>query len=313
MVRNAARRRSHSLLAAAAILALAVAAVYAPVRDFPFLGYDDEDFIVNNPLLARGLSLEGLRGAFTTAWFANWHPVAWMSHMVDIEIVGMDAGTHHVISVAYHAAAAAGLLVFLLEITGALGPSLLAAALWALHPLRVESVAWITERKDALSTLLLMLAVLAWLRARRRTGAGYPAAALALAALAAMAKPTTVTLPLCLLLLEAWPAGTAAAGRGRAPGGNSATAGGLKPPRRSRHPALAARTPQRGRAPAPGRAADRTGFGARSRQSRGSPRRLRAGRRGGGAAARCPAWTPGDCRRPGGLRAPRRSPVSEAR
>ena len=127
--------------------------------------------------------------------------------MVDVQFFGMNPGWHHVVNVTYHAAAAVALLAFLTKLTGALWPSLFAAAFWALHPLRVESVAWLTERKDALSTILLLLAALAWIRVRRRPGAGFPAIALALSALAAMAKPTTTVLPLCLLLLETWPVG----------------------------------------------------------------------------------------------------------
>ena len=203
------------LLFAAAALALAVLVLYAPVRTFDFVALDDDDFVTENPAVRAGLTLAGVRWSFTAVQASNWQPVTWWSHMIDVNLFGMDAGRHHLVSAGLHALNAALLLLLLHRLTGALLPSLLAAALFALHPLRVESVAWVSERKDVLSAAFWLLSTHAYVGwCRQRSTARY-GALLALMTLGLMAKPMLVTLPFTLLLLDAWPLGRAV-GPGRA-------------------------------------------------------------------------------------------------
>jgi tetratricopeptide (TPR) repeat protein len=195
-----------------------VAILYAPVRHFDFAPFDDGLAIVENPQVRAGLTAGGVRWSLGTFTAYNWQPATWWSHMLDVSLFGMDAGRHHQVNVLLHAANAALLFQALRTLTGALWPAALAAALFALHPLRVESVAWIAERKDVLSTALWLLATLAWVRWVRRPSAARYAAAAALLALGLMAKPMLVTFPASLLVLDYWPLGRAV-GRGRVPWG----------------------------------------------------------------------------------------------
>jgi tetratricopeptide (TPR) repeat protein len=191
---------------AAGALAFATLVVYAPVRAHPFVVYDDKLLVTENPHVAGGLSREGVAWAFTRAHQGNWVPLSWLSHMLDVELFGLEAGGHHVVNALLHAAAAAALLCALHALTGSLAPSAFVAALFALHPTHVESVAWVSERRDVLSGLLFALAL--------GTYAGYAKAAhpapryallVALTALGLLAKPMLVTLPAILLLLDVWP------------------------------------------------------------------------------------------------------------
>lgn len=194
----------------------AAAAVYRRAGGFGFV-WDDHGFILENPPVAAGLTREGLRWALGTFHTGNWHPLTWVSHMVDVELFGLDPGAHHLVNVALHAVNSALLYLVLRAMTGARAAAAVAAALFAVHPVHVESVAWVAERKDLLSALFWMLGLAAWTGyARRRTGARY-AAALAAIALGAASKPTVVTLPLVLLLLDWWPLGRARR-RGGIPG-----------------------------------------------------------------------------------------------
>jgi Flp pilus assembly protein TadD len=195
------------LAGAAAAIAALVAAIYWPVRTFPFVNLDDPQYVQANPLVAGGLSWRSAAHAFAALDAANWHPVTWLSHMLDVELFGLAPGAHHVVSVALHAANAVLLLLLLWRATGSVGRSALAAALFAVHPLRVESVAWISERKDVLSTLFLLLALHAWVAYVRRPRPGPYLAALALFAVGLLAKSMLVTVPAVLLLLDAWPLG----------------------------------------------------------------------------------------------------------
>jgi tetratricopeptide (TPR) repeat protein len=198
--------RRPAALVAAGLVALTVA-VYLPVRRHAFIGYDDIPYVTGNPMVQQGPTAESLRWAFTAFTWGNWHPLTWVSHMVDVRLFGSWAGGHHLTSLALHAANAALLFLALRRMTGALWPSAAAAALFAVHPLRVESVAWVAERKDVLSALFWMLALLAWAGyVRRPRPARYLAVAAALAA-ALLAKPMAVTLPFVLLLLDFWPLG----------------------------------------------------------------------------------------------------------
>jgi tetratricopeptide (TPR) repeat protein len=190
----------------ALLLAAAVAAVYARTAGFGYV-FDDELYIVRNPGLALGPTWAGVRWAFTSFYHANWHPLTWLAHLADRALFGAGAGPAHLVNAALHALCAALLLRLLHRLTGALWPSAFAAALFALHPLRVESVAWVTERKDPLSAIFLILAVGAYLRYCRRPGPARYGAVVALFALGLMSKPSVVTLPFALLLLDFWPLG----------------------------------------------------------------------------------------------------------
>jgi tetratricopeptide (TPR) repeat protein len=188
-------------------LVLAVALVYAPVREHQFVNFDDPDYVSANPHVQAGLTLDGVRWAFTSAHARLWHPVTSLSHLADWTLFGGWAGGHHLVSVALHVANAVLVLVLLERATGLLGPSAAVAALFALHPLRVESVAWAAERKDVLSLFFGLVAIAAYVAWTRRGGRARYAAFLAASALALMAKAMLVTLPVLLLLLDVWPLG----------------------------------------------------------------------------------------------------------
>ena len=181
--------------------------------------------------MTRGLTWNGVAWAFTQPCSANWHPLTWLSHMLDCQIYHRDdqpyqqaAGGHHLTSVLLHAAAAVLLLLVLLKMTGRLWPSAWVAAVFALHPLHVESVAWIAERKDVLSGVFFMLTLWAYADYARRPALWRYAAVLALFALGLMAKPMLVTLPFVLLLLDYWPLGRFAAVEPRQAGPDRARA-----------------------------------------------------------------------------------------
>ena len=148
----------------ALLLALATLLVYLPVTRFDFLNYDDNDYVTGNRVVQNGLTFAGIKWAFTTVHASNWHPLTWLSHMADCELFGLNPGAQHFVSALFHAANAALLSVLLLRLTGALWPAAFVAALFAWHPLHVESVAWIAERKDVLSTFFALLALLSYTR-----------------------------------------------------------------------------------------------------------------------------------------------------
>ena len=198
------------------VLVLAVAGVYAPVARYNFVNYDDPDYVSDNSHVRQGLTPDNVGWAFTTLAEANWHPLTWLSHMLDYQVFGAWAGGHHLVNVALHAANSLLLFLVLKRMTGARWPSAAVAALFALHPLHVESVAWVAERKDVLSTLFWILTLGAYVRYAARPGWGRYAAVFLLLALGLMAKPMLVTLPLVFLLLDYWPLGRLE-GRGPAP------------------------------------------------------------------------------------------------
>jgi protein O-mannosyl-transferase len=183
---------------------LAVVATYAPVVRYGFVNFDDPEYVSDNSVVQRGISVAGLRWALGFH-AANWHPLTWVSHMMDCRVFGVEAGGHHAVNVGLHVGAAVLLFLALARMTGAPWRSGVVAALFAVHPLRVESVAWISERKDVLGGFFWMLALLAYARyAERPTRRGYVGVALAFVA-GLLAKPTVVTLPFALLLLDVWP------------------------------------------------------------------------------------------------------------
>jgi len=188
-------------------LVVAVFAAYAPVARYDFVDYDDDEYVVQNVHVRRGVTLPGVTWAFTHAHSANWHPVTWLSHMVDCQLFGLAPGPHHVVSVALHALTAVVLLGVLARATGAPWPSAFVAFLFALHPLRVESVAWVAERKDVLAGLFWMLTLAAYVAWVQRGGRWRWALVVVAFAFGLMAKPMVVTLPFVLLLLDWWPLG----------------------------------------------------------------------------------------------------------
>jgi len=179
--------------------------VYAPLSHYRFVMWDDPDYVLGNAHVAQGLTWQGIRWALTATDAANWHPLTWLSHMLDVQLYGMDAGPQHVTSLLFHIANTLLLFGALYRMTQAWGRSAFAAALFAVHPLHVESVAWIAERKDVLSGFFWMLTMWAYVSYVRRRGIWRRLAVAACLALGLMAKPMLVTLPFALLLLDFWP------------------------------------------------------------------------------------------------------------
>lgn len=197
-------RLKHAV-AAGVLIAVAVSLVYARTAHFGFVSLDDTSYVVRNPHVHQGLTLEGMRWAFTEVHAANWHPLTWLSHMLDYEFYGLNAGGHHLTSVGLHLLNSILLFAVLLRMTGRVWRSAFVAAVFAVHPLQAESVAWIAERKSVLSGAFWMLTMLAYLRYSKKQSAGRYALMLAAFALGLMAKSVLVTLPLVLLMLDWWP------------------------------------------------------------------------------------------------------------
>ena len=208
-----------------ALLALVTLLVYLPVRHYAFV-FDDGYYVTQNPVVQAGLTWSGFKWAFTTMATANWHPLTWLSLMLDCQLFGLNAGGPHLVNVFFHAANAVLLFVLLLRLTGACWSSAFIAALFAWHPLHVESVAWVAERKDVLSAffgLLTLLAYVSYAQRRSRVENREPGAGTAMStpgsrrstldyvlalfffACGLMAKPMLVTLPFVFLLLDYWP------------------------------------------------------------------------------------------------------------
>ena len=187
------------------LLALVTLVIYLPVRQHGFSVYDDGDYITQNHIVQNGLTWTGVKWAFTTWSASNWHPLTWLSHMLDCSLFGLDPGAHHLVNVLFHAANAALLFALLWRLTGATWAAAMVAALFAWHPLRVESVAWAAERKDVLSACCELLSLLGYARYVREKLARDFYLALFYFALALLAKPMAVTLPCLLLLLDWWP------------------------------------------------------------------------------------------------------------
>jgi Tfp pilus assembly protein PilF len=198
-----------------ALIAAAVAAVYWPAPGFDFVSYDDGVYVFGNPHVRSGPTWGGLAWAFGTFQRSNWHPLTWLSLMIDAGIGGVRPQVYHFTNVVLHLANSILLFVVLAWMTRKEWRSALVALLFAVHPLHVESVAWISERKDTLSTLLGLLAILAWLGWTERRSPGRRALVVLLLALGLMAKPMLVTLPVVLLILDWWPLGRARTGAAR--------------------------------------------------------------------------------------------------
>ena len=213
------------------LLIVTTLAVYWQVTNHEFINYDDNVYVSENPHVQSGLTGEAVSWAFTTTRAGNWHPLTWLSHILDIQLYGLSSRGHHLTSVFLHIANTILLFLTLRWITGSVWRSAFVAGLFALHPLHVESVAWVAERKDVLSTFFWMLTVLAYVSYVRVPRIKNYLLVLAFFTLGLMAKPMLVTLPFILLLLDYWPlkrfqfqpvAGLAESKTGRAPesGGN---------------------------------------------------------------------------------------------
>jgi protein O-mannosyl-transferase len=190
------------------LLLLAVFLVFRQTTNYDFVNLDDPDYVTKNTTVQEGLTWNGVHWAFTNFDAANWHPVTWLSHMLDCSLYRLYAGGHHLTSVLLHAAVAILLFLVLRQMTGDFWPSAFVAAVFAVHPLRVESVAWISERKDILSGLFFMLTLAAYVAyARRPFSIWRYLVVVAMFAFGLMAKPMLVTLPFVLLLLDYWPLG----------------------------------------------------------------------------------------------------------
>ena len=186
-------------------LVIATLAVYWQVKNFDFVGYDDQIYIIDNRHVQTGLTVKGFQWAFTTFYAGNWHPLTWISHMLDCEIYGLNPKGHHLSNLLLHLANTLLLFFIFMKMTGALWRSAFVAALFALHPLHVESVAWVAERKDVLSTFWGMLSFLAYQHYVKRPSIFNYMLIIIFLSLGLMAKPMLVTLPFVFLLLDFWP------------------------------------------------------------------------------------------------------------
>jgi len=187
------------------LLFTAAVALYYPVLHYPFINLDDTGYVVENEHVKYGLDWDTVKWALTTFDYTNWHPLTWLSHALDCHLYSLDAGKHHRTSILLHAINVVLLFWILLEATGYLGRSAMVAALFALHPISVESVVWIAERKNVLSMLFFLLALGAYRWYVSRPGASRYAVVALLYAMGLMSKPQIVTFPFVLLLWDYWP------------------------------------------------------------------------------------------------------------
>ena len=180
--------------------------VFGQTLRHEFINYDDNDYVLKNAQVARGLTFEGIAWAFTHVHSSNWHPLTWISHMVDCQLFGLNPEGHHFTNVLLHIATAILLFLVLRQMTDSFWPSAFVAAIFAIHPLRVESVAWVAERKDVLSGLFFVLTLGAYTRyVRAPWSLSRYGLVLLLLAAGLMCKPMLVTTPFVLLLLDYWP------------------------------------------------------------------------------------------------------------
>ena len=200
------KSRCFPLLAALTLVVIATTLVYLPTLRYAFV-FDDQGYIVNNLQVQSGFSADSVRWAFTAFDQGNWHPVTWLSHMADVHFFNMDAGKHHLSNILLHLLNTLLLFALSFRMTGALWRSILVSGLFALHPLRVESVAWVSERKDLLCAFFWFLGLSAWLSYLRRPTRGRYILVGLLFVFGLMSKPMIVTFPFLLLLLDVWPLG----------------------------------------------------------------------------------------------------------
>jgi protein O-mannosyl-transferase len=186
-------------------LCLSTFAIYAQVAGNGFVAYDDDQYVYENAHLKSGLTLTGVKWAFTTFYYANWHPLTWLSHMLDYQLFGLNAGGHHVVNLLLHLCSVILLFLVFVKMTRKPWRSFMIAAIFAIHPLHVESVAWISERKDVLSTFFGLLTLLFYVRYVDAPSKGRYAWVVSALTLGLLSKPMLVTMPFVLLLIDLWP------------------------------------------------------------------------------------------------------------
>lgn len=199
------KKRNYRLMYVCLILVILTLFTYWQVRNFDFVNYDDDKYITNNRHVNTGLKIENIEWASQSTQASNWHPITWVSLMVDAELFGLKAGYFHLANLFLHILNSLLLLLVLYKMTGALWRSAAVAVLFAIHPLHVESVAWVAERKDVLSTFFMMLSLWAYIHYVGKPGFKRYALVFILFALGLMSKPMVVTFPFVLLLLDYWP------------------------------------------------------------------------------------------------------------
>ena len=187
------------------LLVLIILLVYLQVGAFEFINYDTDRYVYENQYVTAGLTPESIGWAFTTMYASNWHPITWLSHMLDVQLFGLKPGWHHFSNVLFHMVNTLLLFGILARMTGDIWKSSLVAALFAIHPLHIQSVAWVAERKDVLSTFFGLLAVGSYLGYVRYPRIGRYMLVLIFFILSLMSKPMLVTLPFILLILDYWP------------------------------------------------------------------------------------------------------------
>ncbi len=203
MIKRLKQRQISFLISAALVAATLVA--YEPMRHNGFVGLDDLTYVIDNPHVKGGITRESIVWAFTTPHSGNWHSLTWLSHMLDCQLFGLNALGHHLTSLFFHVANTLLLFLVLKRMTGAVWPSAFVAAAFALHPLHVESVAWVSERKDVLSGFFWMLTMIAYARYAEQPGIRRYLLVVLAFCLGLLSKSMLVTLPFVLLLLDYWP------------------------------------------------------------------------------------------------------------
>lgn len=197
---------SYNSLFICIFLVFAILIIYWQVINFDFVNYDDPEYITNNNIVQKGITIEGIAWSFTSFGYAsNWHPMTWISHMLDVQLFGLNPGMHHLTNVIFHIINTLLLFLVLERMTGALWRSAVVAAFFALHPLHVESVAWVAERKDVLSTFFWILTIMAYVWYVQKCNFWRYLLVVLLYILGLLSKPMLVTLPFVLLLLDYWP------------------------------------------------------------------------------------------------------------
>ncbi len=201
-------RKSHlgwTDIAICTLIIVTTLSVYFQVKNFEFISYDTPEYVYENKYVAQGLSAEGIKWALTTTYMSNWHPLSWLSHMLDVTLFGLEPGSHHLMNVFIHLLNTFLLYIIFLRMTGKQLQSATVAALFALHPLHVQSVVWVAERKDLLSTMFFMLTVIAYLNYLKNHSLKWYLSVILIYILGLACKPMIVTLPFVLWLLDYWP------------------------------------------------------------------------------------------------------------
>jgi tetratricopeptide (TPR) repeat protein len=186
-------------------LVISTLALYWQVTNHAFIKFDDQIYLIENPYIRNGFSFSSVKWAFTSIYAANWHPLTWLSHMLDVQLFGMKPAGHHLVNLLLHTSNAVLLFLLLCRSTGALWRSAVVAVLFAIHPLHVESVAWAAERKDVLSTLFWILTLYFYTRYSERPNLKRYIATLCFFILGLLSKPMLVSVPFVMLLMDYWP------------------------------------------------------------------------------------------------------------